>query len=166
MNLCKHSLPEVTCRECSKPIDTRIEIPGSTLKMRPPKQKPRKEMKRGQQLKKGQRKRPMSPTAMNELVADVMLRDGRCLAIDHSDVSCMGQTDAAHVIAQRILREHYPIGDPIFSDKRNVMALCRRHHNQFDAGSLDLPREIFPDGFEDFCREHGFESNERYWYAA
>lgn len=42
MNLCKHSLPEVTCRECSKPIDTRIDVPNSTLKMHPPKQKPRK----------------------------------------------------------------------------------------------------------------------------
>jgi len=122
-------------------------------------------MKRGQ-LKKTQRKRPMKPEAMTELIADVMLRDGRCVAIDHTETMCEGQTDAAHVIPQRVLKAHYPVGHAIFSDDRNALALCRFHHNQFDAGQLVLPAEAYPDGLEDFCTEHGFEFQGRYWMRA
>lgn len=156
MNLCDtHSMP--FCRLCSIDPDDRIEIPGSNLKARPPKQKPRKEMKRGQLKKTASRKRPMKPEAMTELIADVMLRDGRCVAIDHTESMCDGPTEAHHLIPQRILRKHYPEGDPIFKDLDNVVALCGRHHNNVERGLLHLPDEALPDDFGRFMLANGFE---------
>lgn len=126
-----------------------------------PGQRPEKRDK--QRLRRSPSKRPLSPKQMENLVQRVMLRDGRCVATDHDDAMCDGPTDAAHIVSQQTLRRHYEPGHPIFSDDRNVIALCRSHHGLFDRGFLDLPEEVFPAGFHPFLDEFGIEA---IWDAA
>jgi hypothetical protein len=123
----------------------------------------RSQLQRKTPLKRTKSKRPMSQLAMFELVQKVMLRDGRCVAADHAESFCDGQTDAAHLIPQRILKAHYEgkrLAE-ILGDERNAQAMCRKHHGEYDHGHLEIPRQ--PDGFEDFCQELGFEWSGRYW---
>lgn len=153
--LCEHNTPQPLCRICKEP-DDRVSIPGSSLKVRPSKQEDRKP------LKKSVKKRPMSPVAMTELVADVQLRDGRCVAIDHTETNCKGATQAHHLIPQRILREHYPPGHEVFAALDNCVALCQRHHSNVEAHILTLPESTLPEGFNAFLKEHGFDA----WWEA
>jgi len=85
---------------------------------------PKKESTFGKRLtplKKKKQSRPMKPEAMGELVADVFLRDGRCVAIDHTDTMCDGPTQAHHVVPQRVLKAHFPPGHQAFSMISNVV---------------------------------------------
>ena len=114
-------------------------------------------------LKRTRSPRPLTPTQMQDLLQRVMLRDGGCVAAGLDDSICSEWFDAAHIIAQKILKAHYPLGDPIFRDDRNVLCLCRDHHHALDAGFLEIPEDRLPLGFGAFCREFGFEWNGRYW---
>lgn len=95
---------------------------------------------------------------MLDLQQRVMLRDGGCVAAGLDDSICSEWLDAAHVVAQRVLKAHYPIGDPIFRDDRNVVCLCRSHHHAVDSGFLRLPEESLPVGLPAFLREFGLDA--------
>lgn len=113
-----------------------------------------KKPKRG--LKQTRRERPMTPAQMTALEQAVMLRDGRCVMTDHTESWCDGKTDAHHIIPQRTIRAHYGSGHKAFRDDRNVVALCRHHHNQIERALLYLPDEALPVGFDQFLQQYGF----------
>jgi hypothetical protein len=118
--------------------------------------------KRGKGLRRPKKSRPMKPQAMNDLIADVMLRDGRCVAANATESWCDGATQAHHLIPQRELRRHYELGDPIFKNLENVVALCERHHSNVERKLMYLPDEVLPEGFAAFLTHFGFDT----WWDA
>lgn len=122
-----------------------------------------KEAKPRKQLKRTKTKRHISPAEMTALEQRVMLRDGRCLMIDHHEGMCDGKTDAHHLVPQRTLAAHYEDGHKVFTDERNAVALCRHHHNLIERALAYLPDEVLPDGFQQFLDTYEFRVD---WDAA
>lgn len=186
MNLCEaHSMPLSMCRLCKEP-DTRIEVPGSTLKVRPREQKVRKPLKR----KASKKRERMNPDVATQ---DAMIGRGRCFVADAMDSPCDGRTDRAHIVSQLTIRTAYPLGaikdegkirpvedvyafeqpefirqSDILSDVRNIIPACRAHHQWIDTEAARMVAALgvvgLPEGFDDFCREYSFEFIDgRYW---
>lgn len=142
MTLCsEHSMP--FCRECTKATDDRIEIPGSTLKMRPPKVKERKPLKRS--AKTTDRSMCSNPRHIRQgdylsMVGQAKAsQNGRCVGhragIDHD---CTDPFDFAHLVKQQsIVREHGE-GHPALTDPRLGVYACRFIHSSFDGWSGEL----------------------------
>lgn len=107
-------------------------------------------------LKVSQKKHSMTPAQMTTLEKVVVSRDGRCVVADHTFSDCDGKTDPHHIVPKRVIRDHYPAGHKVFSDKRNVVALCRRHHNVIERRLFYLPDECLPRGFDEFLDTYGF----------
>ncbi len=138
MNLCdEHGMP--MCRLCAN-AEREAEK----------KAKPR------YRLKQTKKPRPLTPAQMAKLVSDVQLRDGRCVMIDHHDGMCDGRTDPHHIVAQWTLAAHYNPGHAVFSDTRNIVPLCRHHHNLIERSLAYLPDEVLPQGFDAFLDQYGF----------
>lgn len=116
-----------------------------------------KEKRPKQGLRRSRKERPLSPGEMKMLEQEVMARDGYCCMIDHTESLCDGKTDAHHIIPQRTLSAHYQGSHPIFKDDRNVVALCRHHHNLIERHMLYLPDEALPEGFAAFLNQYGFQ---------
>lgn len=115
-----------------------------------------KEKKPRSGLRKSRTPRPITSAQMTALEQAVMSRDGRCVMIDHTESMCDGKTDAHHIVGQRVISAHFPDGHAAFRDERNVVALCRHHHNLIERALLRLPDETLPPGFDAFLDVYGF----------
>lgn len=119
------------------------------------------------------------------VVQDLMLRDGRCYFADHYADGCDGRTDPAHIVPQRVIKQAFPLGavldgewrpvephetytrglycslEKMLADPRNLLGLCRKHHQRYDAGKPNT--FLLRAEFHEFAADYGFEFQGRYW---
>lgn len=108
------------------------------------------------------REEPEQPRYTYERFWREVTSDGRALcALDMVSV-CDGPLDAHHFIPKRrikaILGKDTPECQRALLDSRNGVALCRRHHDQVEAGRLKSPR---PPQLPYFISDHGVSEYRR-----
>lgn len=73
---------------------------------------------------------------------------------------CDGPLDPHHLVTQQQIKKVVRGIDARgfrLNDERNIVPVCRRHHDLYHGCRLRIPREALPAGVEDFAAELGLE---------
>lgn len=92
---------------------------------------------------------------IEELLVEVQARDRICVkAAD--DGKCSRKHDPHHIVTQRTLERHLS-GEELeraLRDARNLVYICRLHHNRVHAGTMRLDEALLRQiGFYEFLEE-------------
>lgn len=98
----------------------------------------------------------------------------RCFFHDHVPDGlrvCDGKVQSHHCLKQQTIKRLFPrtslrstdeeirenraLLARALKDSRNLLPACKRHHDLWHAGRLDVPREAVPEAVEAFAEDYG-----------